>query len=129
MRDIFLVTRKRMTWEDCGAALTAAFSDDDGNETGVRIGRSPRTVQIWFEADEKAAKLYDTRAGGSDFPSGVKRLVPQEDPYCTNAEFHREKDVCAVVSVLLPLYPDLFLIDEDDRVFSAAEYLALYGQK
>lgn len=63
------------------------------------------------------------------FRPGSSALYRRRTPYCTNAEFHREKDVCAVVSVLLPLYPDLFLIDEDDRVFSAAEYLALYGQK
>ena len=80
MRDIFLVTQKRMTWEDCGAALTAAFSDADGNETGVRIGRSPKTVQIWFEADEKAAKLYDTRAGGSDFRPGSSALYRRRTP-------------------------------------------------
>lgn len=68
--------------------------------------------------------MFGVSGGGSDFPDEVKEKIPLTDPYCTNVEFHREKDVCRLISAILPLFPEMYVIDDGDSVCAAKEYIA-----
>ncbi len=123
MRDIFLITDRRITWNECKNCILNEFRDAVGDEKLLVTGKSPKTVQVWFCSDEDQCKLFGVSGGGSDFPEEVKEKIPLTDPYCTNVEFHREKDVCRLISAILPLFPEMYVIDDGDGVCAAKEYI------
>ena len=110
MRDIFLITDRRITWSECKNCILNEFRDAVGDEKLLVTGKSPKTVQVWFCSDEDQCKLFGVSGGGSDFPEEVKEKIPLTDPYCTNVEFHREKDVCRLISAILPLFPEMYVM-------------------
>lgn len=126
MKDIFLLTDRPIVWSDCKTAILSVFPNAKGDNSMLLIGQSPKTLQIWFDAGENN-RLYNQDESGSDFPASVKEQITLDNPYCTNIEFHRERDICKLLSVLLPLYPEMVLIDDDDRVFGGKQYLTQYG--
>lgn len=124
MRDIFLITKSKITWNSIKDTVVQAFPSADGGDTFVLIGKFPKTIQMWFDTSDEGDKLSDKQKGDTDFPAEVKKRIPFPQGFVTNAEYHLKKEVCKLISALLPLYPELFLIDDNDKVFSAEEYLA-----
>ena len=124
MRDIFLITKSKLTWESVKPAVEKAFPDAGGNNSFLLIGKSPKTIQIWFDLSSEGDKLSDRQEDDTDFPAEVKKQIPFSQGFVTNAEYHLEKEICKLISVLVPIYPELHLIDDNDKVFSAEEYLA-----
>ncbi len=124
MRDIFLITKERIVWDKCKEIIENAFPDADGNKSFVLIGKSPKTLQIWFDNSEFGDKLSNTQRDETDFTEETKKRVPFSDGYVTNVEFHLEKEAAKLIKAFACLYPELYIIDDEEQVFSAAEYLA-----
>ena len=74
MKDIFLITDKKITWNECKNSILNEFRDAIGAEKLLVTGKSPKTVQMWFCSDENQAKLYSASNGESDFPKEVKAI-------------------------------------------------------
>ena len=124
MRDIFLLTNEKPTWERCKCAILEEYPGAQGNKSGVFIGKSPFTIQIWFESDG-SDRMYNDNDGAAGFPEELRELVPMQNPFCTNVEFHTVDSVKRIVCLLLNLFPEMYIIDDDDNVLSAADYLEI----
>ena len=123
MRDIFLITKDRITWDKCKETIISVFPNADGDDAFVFIGDYPKTIQIWFDDTESGDRLTDTQLDATDFLDETKKQIPFPNGYWMNVEFHLKKEAAKLVKALETLYPELFIIDDEDNVFSAKDYL------
>ncbi|MBQ7153174.1 MAG: hypothetical protein IJR83_04460 [Clostridia bacterium] len=123
MRDIFLITKERITWGKCKETIKSVFPKAEGSNSFVLIGKSPKTIQIWFDDTESGDRLTDTQQDATDFTDETKKQIPFPNGYVTNVEFHLKKEAAKLVKALETLYPELYIIDDEDNVFSAKDYL------
>ena len=129
MRDIFLITKEKIVWDKCKEIIENAFPGAEGNKSFALIGKSPKTLQIWFDNSESEDRLTDIRQDETDFSEETKKQIPFSNGYVTNVEFHLMKEVAELVKAFASVYPELYVIDDEDNVFTAAEYLAQFEDK
>ena len=120
MRDFYFFTSKKITAKDCFDALSKEIKNVEMNGTDlIRITGKWRSY-IWFYNDRLEDGFYESQ----EEYEKEKNLIPVKDPYVTFLESHRSIDVKRVISVLMKLYPELYIEANDDDLFcSAQEYL------
>ena len=112
MRDFYFFTSKPITAQDCYEMLKKEIKNIEGtadpNEVNLWINAKSRSF-LWFYND----RLTDFSFGGEEELEKEKKRIPIQDPYINHFETHRSIDVKRVISVLMKIYPEIY-IEEDD---------------
>ncbi len=124
MRDIFILTNTKLSYENCKDIVASRILNADGNEHVISFGEPPKSVYLWFSTDETDERMYNENEAGG-FDAELQQLVPMQNPYCVNVEFHRLIDVQKLVSALFECFSELYVIDDDDNVYSGEMFLKL----
>ena len=116
MKDAIFLTARPIDPKLCAEALAASVSDVNGSRTCVSFGKAQKSLYIWFPSvlreEESENFIYKDISG-----------VPSSLPFGTHLEYHRGRELKKAVEGLRSVCPELFVIDNDERVFSADDYL------
>ena len=121
MRDFYFFTSKPITIEDCFDALKSEIPHiEKYGETDIWINAKSRSFLL-FSSDSINDFIFDTPEEFETF----KSKIPIQNPCITDFETHRSIDAKRVVSVLMKLYPDLYInVNDSSNWFGTAqEYL------
>ena len=115
MRDFYFFTNKEITAEDCFSTLKKEIKDVERNGGNIYINNKFASY-LWFNY----CKLTDFIV--EDFES-FKKKIPIENPFVTHFETHRSIDLKRVISILVKIYPELYIFDDNEFFGTAQEYL------
>ena len=124
MRDIYFLTDRPLTAKDCFDSLNEKIKNIQGSnapgELQISITGKWRSY-LWFYND----RLVDFWLGTDEELEEYKKQIPIKDPYINHFETHRSIDAKRVISVLMKLYPELYVDINDDTEWqgTAQEYL------
>ncbi len=116
MKEAIFLTARPIEPKLCAEALAGSVPDVRGSQSCVSFGKAQKCLYIWFPSvlreEENENFIYKDISG-----------VPSSLPYGTHLEYHRGRELKKAVEGLRGICPELFVIDNDERVFSADEYL------
>ena len=121
MRDFYFFTSKKITAEECFEKLKNEIKNIEMNgETDILINSKSRSY-LWLYND----RLTDFFFGGEEELEKEKKRIPIQDPYANHFETHRSIDVKRVISVLMKIYPEIYIEEDECPPWygSAQEYL------
>ena len=122
MRDIYFFTNTPITVNDCYENLKKEVKYIEMN------GES----DIWINCRQSKSFLWLCNEGIEEYWccsqeefEQLKKQIPITAPYINHLETHRSIDAKRVISVLLKLYPELYIDINDDTAWhgTAQEYL------
>ena len=116
MKEAIILTDKPIDPRQCKEVLSKTISEINGNDNAVSFGKEQKSLYIWFPSiateDESEKFIFEDLTG---IPVGLS--------FATHLEYHRDIELKKTVEQLQLLHPELYVIDNDDHVFSAKEYL------
>lgn len=118
MRDFYFFTSKKITAQDCFEALNNEIKHVESNGVDIWINAKSKSY-ISFGNETIDDFFFESPEEKEEF----KRKIPIKNPYVTDFQTHRSIDLKRVISVLMKVYPDLYVSDDGDFVGSAQEYL------
>ena len=122
MKGITLITSKGLTYEEVSPKIKNAFKDlkiesdeaPKGEEDGyLYLGKSPRSLAIYFSPSERLS----TEDGFED--QELKR-IPFE-PFATDVNFRLYPIICRLIKIVLELYPELHVCDDQEGFLGTAK--------
>ena len=122
MRDYYFFTSKTTTYEDCFKALSSEIKNVERyGESDIFISGKHRSY-LYFNDQTLKDFIYDSQEQWEAF----RNRIPFENPCITDFSTYRSIDAKRVVKALLKVYPDLFILinDETDYAGTAEEFLA-----
>ena len=121
MRDIELLTNKKMVLEDVYDIIKKNFKIVDCVKTGMMLGKYPRTLDLDFY---KGRMYSDCEIKTELFDKEYKNKIPLGNAYRAIVGYHLTNATKKLVTVLLNVYPELCVYDNDeDWIGTAKEYL------
>ena len=124
MRDFYFYTSKPLTAKDCFDSLNNEIKNirgtNDPDEIQISVSGKWRSY-LWFHNERLEDGIYES---DEEFEEEKKR-IPIQNPYINFFETHRSIDAKRFISVLMTMYPELY-IDVDEADFwcgTAQEYL------
>ena len=121
MRDFYLFTSKKLTAKDCFEALSKEIKNVEMNSPSSVWIKGKWNSVLWFSDQTMDDFIFETPEELEAF----KKKIPIDNPCVTDFETHRSFDAKRVITVLMKIYPDLYINvdDETDWLGSAQEYL------
>ena len=119
MKSIIMFTDRPLDYIECKKVLEPLFPKIIINEQQVFYGYSPNSFNFDFEYERDQDSI-------DPLPKDMADRIPVKNPYCVNLNFHKENMVKKIVAALYPLYPELFIYeDQIDWYGTAKEYIDL----
>lgn len=114
MKDLLLFTNKKMKLEDCFTEIKNKFNNAKENGNGIIVENKNR-IYLTF-GDERIQNSFDSDT------EELQAKVPIFNAFIAHLEVYRLTDAKKIVTILIKLYPDLF-INLDDFIdwFGSAE--------
>ena len=122
MRDFYFYTSNPLTAQDCYDNLKNEIKHIEMNgETDIWINYNKSRSFLWFYNEKMADFIYESK---EDFEK-QKNLIPIQDPFVNHFETHRSIDAKRVIKVLMAIYPELYVLKDDDAPWqgTAQEFL------
>ena len=122
MRDFYFFTNTPLTAKDCYESLKKEIKYIEMNgDTDIWINYKKSKSFLWFYNE----RLEDYWCCTEEEFAEMKKQIPIDEPYINHFETHRSIDAKRVISVLLTLYPELYIDINDDTDWqgTAQEYL------
>ena len=124
MRDFSFFTQIPITSEKCYNSLKKEIKNLEGtgepNEINVWVNSKSKSF-LWFYNERMEDFIYES---AEDFEA-EKSHIPIKDPYVNHFETHRSVDAKRFIKVLMTIYPELYIEEDDVSEWSgtAQEYL------
>ncbi len=117
MKEAILLTEHPIEPKICADIFKKSISDVCGNDQVVSFGKAQKSLYVWFPSlvrtEENEKFIYD------EIPN-----LPDSHIFGTHVEYHRDQELKRAAELLSEIYPELYIIDDEEHVFSAAEYFA-----
>ena len=119
MKSIIMFTNNPLDYKECSKVLEPVFPGITINEIQCFYGKPPKSFNFDFEYERDQDSL-------DPLDEALANKIPVKNPYCTVLDYHKDQMAQKVVKALLPLYPELYILDDQTEwLGEAKEYIEL----
>ena len=114
MKSIIMFTNSPLDYEKCSKVLEPIFPGILVNNIQCFYGTPPKSFNFDFEYERDSESL-------DPLDKELAEQIPIADPYCTVLDYHIDHMAQKVVNAIKPLYPELFILDDQTGWLGTAD--------